>query len=217
MTQQNITAINVFIEIDGQQCIAPIKPESANIFMHMLPSFQGNEDPKAGANLSKLPPAAVDHLLATRRAIWEHANKSTPAPTASPYADEATSQAILDSGAKWRHQRLQQADMINTNQVAALRGVTRTRVDQWRKSGKCIGIPKRSLCGYVFPIWQFDPEIFPAIHPITKALGTKDGWTVLAFLENGQGALGGQSPRDALKSKSASQELIIELAIAESH
>lgn len=75
MAQQNITAINVFIEIDGQQCIALIKPEMAHIFMGMLSSFQGSEDPKAGANLSKLPPAAAEHLLATRRAIWEHVQK----------------------------------------------------------------------------------------------------------------------------------------------
>lgn len=64
-----ITAINVFIEIDGKQCIALIDPEMVGMFMGMLPSFQGFTDMSKGAKLTLLPPSAVEPLLETRRAI----------------------------------------------------------------------------------------------------------------------------------------------------
>lgn len=65
----NITAINVFIEVDGKQCIALIDPEMSSIFMGMLPSFQNITDLDKGAKLSLLPQSVIEPLLETRRAI----------------------------------------------------------------------------------------------------------------------------------------------------
>lgn len=65
----NITAINVFIEVDGKQCIALIDPQMANIFIGMLPSFQGIAELSKGAKLTLLPQSVIDPLLETRAAI----------------------------------------------------------------------------------------------------------------------------------------------------
>lgn len=65
----NITAINVFIEVDGKQCIALIDPQMTGIFMGMLPSFQNIPELDKGPKLSLLPPSVVEPLLETRRAI----------------------------------------------------------------------------------------------------------------------------------------------------
>lgn len=65
-----ITAINVFIEADGEQHIAFIDPAMATAFIGMLGVFQPGQ-PKA-AQLSRLPAAATRTLIDTRRALLTH-------------------------------------------------------------------------------------------------------------------------------------------------
>lgn len=72
MSTPNITAINVFIEVDGKQCIAVIDHQMKDIFLGMLPAYQGRPGPNASINLATLPPAASEHLIECRRAILEH-------------------------------------------------------------------------------------------------------------------------------------------------
>ena len=47
----NVTAINVFIEIDGKQYIAPVTAESAELFIGMLPAFQSGKITSARASM----------------------------------------------------------------------------------------------------------------------------------------------------------------------
>lgn len=66
----SITAINVFIEIDGKQCAAFISADMADVFVRMLPAMQtGQPD---GATLHTLPDSVIEPLQRTRRAMWEH-------------------------------------------------------------------------------------------------------------------------------------------------
>lgn len=66
----NITAINVFIEIDGKQCAAFISADMADVFVRMLPAMQAGQPEKA--TLHTLPESVMQPLQQTRKAIWEH-------------------------------------------------------------------------------------------------------------------------------------------------
>ena len=133
----------------------------------------------------------------------------------SPYATAAQSAAVLRSGAQFRRDRMEAADMITTDEAAALAGTTRVTVNAWIKSGRCIGVSNLRR-GFKLPRWQFEPAIWPALQPLAKRLGTSDGWQLLAFLESPATALDGQTPRAALE-QGAALERILALATAEAH
>ena len=133
----------------------------------------------------------------------------------SPYATAAQTQALLRSGAQYRRERMDAADMISTDEAAALAGTTRVTVNAWIKSGRCVGVAHLRR-GFKLPRWQFEPAIWPVLQPMAKALGTSDGWQLLSFLEAPVTALDGQTPRAALE-QGAALERILALATAEAH
>ena len=134
---------------------------------------------------------------------------------ANPYATAAQTAAVLRSGAQYRRERLDAADMITTGEAATLAGTTRVTINAWIKSGRCIGVAHLRR-GFKLPRWQFEPAIWPALQPVAKQLGTPDGWQVLAFLESPATALDGQTPRAALE-QGAPMDRIVALATAEAH
>lgn len=67
MSTPNITSISVFIEADGQVCLAPISAELAPLFLGMLPAFQDGQ-PKA-AKMLVMPKEVADHVQAAQRAL----------------------------------------------------------------------------------------------------------------------------------------------------
>ena len=137
------------------------------------------------------------------------------AATADPYASEAQTDALLRSGAAYRRERIQAADMITTDEAATLAGTTRVTINAWIKSGRCIGVAHLRR-GFKLPRWQFEPAIWPALQPVAKQLGTPDGWQMLAFLESPATPLDGQTPRAALE-QGAPLDRIVALATAEAH
>ena len=132
-----------------------------------------------------------------------------------PYATAAQTQALLRSGAQYRRDRMDAADMISTDEAAELAGTTRVTVNAWIKAGRCIGVAHLRR-GFKLPSWQFEPAIWPLLLPLAKAVGTTDGWQLLSFLESPTIALDGQTPRAALEQGTA-PERILELATAEAH
>ena len=134
---------------------------------------------------------------------------------ANPYATPAQSAAVLRSGAQYRRERMDAADMITTDEAAALAGTTRVTINAWIKSGRCIGVANLRR-GFKLPRWQFEPAIWPALQPLAKQLGTPDGWQLLAFLESPAMALDGQTPRAALEQGVALAR-VMALATAEAH
>ncbi len=135
--------------------------------------------------------------------------------TGGPYATAAQTQALLRSGAQYRRDRMDAADMITTDEAAALAGSTRVTVNAWIKSGRCIGVAHLRR-GFKLPRWQFEPAIWPVLQPLAKALGASDGWQMLSFLESPATALDGQTPRAALEQGTAPGH-ILALATAEAH
>ena len=133
----------------------------------------------------------------------------------SPYASAMQTAALLRSGVQYRRDRMAAADMITTDEAAELAGSSRVTINAWIKSGRCIGVSNLRR-GFRLPRWQFEPAIWPALQPIAKSLGTRDGWQLLGFLESPATALDGQTPRAALE-QGASLERILTLATAEAH
>ena len=76
--------------------------------------------------------------------------------TADPYASEAQTTALLRSGAAYRRERIQAADMITTDEAAELAGATRVTINAWIKAGRCVGVAHLRR-GYKLPRWQFEP------------------------------------------------------------
>lgn len=133
----------------------------------------------------------------------------------SPYATAAQTAAVLRSGAQYRRDRMEAADMITTDEAAALAGTTRVTINAWIKAGRCIGLSNLRR-GFKLPRWQFEPAIWPALQPVAKQLGSADGWQLLAFLESPATALDGQTPRAALE-QGVALDRILALATAEAH
>ena len=133
----------------------------------------------------------------------------------SPYATAAQTAAVLRSGAQYRRDRMDAADMISTDDAAALAGTTRVTVNAWIKNGRCIGVSNLRR-GFKLPRWQFEPAIWPVLQPLAKCLGTNDGWQLMAFLESPATALDGKTPRAALEQGVALERVLI-LATAEAH
>ncbi|WP_137894210.1 MULTISPECIES: helix-turn-helix domain-containing protein [Comamonadaceae] len=132
-----------------------------------------------------------------------------------PYATAAQSAALLRSGAQYRRDRMEAADMITTDEAAELAGTSRVTINAWIKAGRCIGVANLRR-GFKLPRWQFEPTVWPLLQPLVKSLGTSDGWQLLSFLETPSMALDGQTPRAALE-QGVSSERILALATAEAH
>jgi hypothetical protein len=115
-----------------------------------------------------------------------------------PYASEQVSAELLAHGRASRLRRLSEADMVGTEQAAVLAGATPATIRAWIESGRCIGL-ERTKRGWRLPAWQFELPVFGKLQAISDALGTTDGWALLAFLETPQGGLDGLTPRQALE------------------
>jgi len=102
--------------------------------------------------------------------------------------------------------------MVNTDQAAKLAGTTRVTINAWIAKGRAIGLPRMQR-GFRLPAWQFEPTLWEVIPKLSKALGTLDGWSMLAFLETPHGGLGGITPRQALEQGQADR--VLALASAE--
>lgn len=119
---------------------------------------------------------------------------------------------LLAASLAWRQARLAQADMVSTDDAAALAGTNRETINRWIGTGRCIGLD-RTVRGWRLPRWQFEPAIHKHLPAIARALGTAEGWALLLFIETPHEALEGRTPRTALEQGEA--ERVIDLAAAE--
>ena len=74
MSNHKIDAISVFIQIDGQTCLAPIDQSNADFFLKMLSAFQTGSPPET--KLIKLPKDVADKVAAVGTAIYEASMKA---------------------------------------------------------------------------------------------------------------------------------------------
>ena len=157
----------------------------------------------------------LTHPLTPLSARHTAATKEQKSSQTDPYATAAQSAAILQSGAEFRKNRMAAADMLTTDEAAALAGVSRVTINAWIKQNRCIGLSNLRR-GFKLPKWQFEASVFALIQPLFEALGTTDSWSLLTFLENAHEALERRTPLVAL-AQGESGERIVQLATAEGH
>lgn len=88
--------------------------------------------------------------------------------------------------------------MVSAGDAAHLVGTNVRQIETWVRAGRCIGLVAQD--GHLkLPRWQFDTAIWPLLPGISRALGTRDGWVTLSFLETPHPALDGLTPRSALE------------------
>jgi hypothetical protein len=129
-----------------------------------------------------------------------------------PYVSIAETQAMIAGSLAGRTARLAQADMISTEEAALLNGTSRVTVNAWIDKGRAIGLTQNKR-GYRMPKWQFEPLLWDALPKLSAALGTKEGWALLAFLETPLGALQGHTPRAKIEQGKVAR--VLQLAMAE--
>lgn len=106
--------------------------------------------------------------------------------------------ALLAGSLAARQQRLGAADMISTDEAAQLAQTSRVTVNAWIAKGRAIGLTQTKR-GFRLPRWQFEPSVWDVLPRLSAALGTTEGWALLAFLESPHGALNGITPRQAIE------------------
>lgn len=149
---------------------------------------------------------SATHLTATD----SRATKSRPVPQPfSEFVSVAETDALLAGSASARQRRLDAGDMITTDVAAAMTGTSRVTVNAWIKKGRAIGLSQAKR-GYRLPAWQFDAPVWDVLPKLSAALGIKEGWGLLSFLETPLGGLDGATPRQALERLQADR--VVELA-----
>lgn len=126
----------------------------------------------------------------------------------SPYLSAAETQTLLAGSLDYRLRRLEQADMMTTDEAAALLGTSRVTINAWIAKGRCIGLTQTKR-GFKVPRWQFEPSIWSHLPQIAKLLGLTEGWALLNFFESPQGGLEGATPRQALEQGLAERVLAV--------
>jgi hypothetical protein len=132
----------------------------------------------------------------------------------SPYASAAQTKAFLAGSLAARTARLEPNDMLSTDMAADLAGTTPVTINAWIAKGRAIGLTQTRR-GFKLPNWQFEPALWDAVPKVSEALGTTEGWALLAFLETASGALGGRTPRQATEQGHLAR--VIEVAGAEGY
>lgn len=124
----------------------------------------------------------------------------------------AHTQSLLAGSLAARTERLQAGDMLTTEEAAELAGTSRVTINAWIAKGRAIGLTQTRR-GFRLPRWQFEPALWEVLPRLARALGTTEGWTLLAFLEMPLGALRGRTPREAIEQGDGAR--VVELAGAE--
>ena len=113
-----------------------------------------------------------------------------------------------------RMARLEAKDMLSIDMAADLVGTTPVTINAWIAKGRAIGLTQTRR-GFKLPSWQFEPVLWDAVPKLSQALGTNEGWALLAFLETPSGALGGRTPRQAIEQGHLAR--VVEVAGAEGY
>ncbi|MES3000227.1 MAG: hypothetical protein V4787_06005 [Pseudomonadota bacterium] len=129
--------------------------------------------------------------------------------TSDDFASPSETRALLAGSLSARQERLQAGDMISTNEAADMTGTTRVTINAWIAKGRAIGVTQAKR-GYRMPRWQFDSPMWDELPKLSSALGTVEGWALLAFLETPLGGLNGASPREAIERGAGAR--VLELA-----
>lgn len=149
---------------------------------------------------------AVQHTPAKSNRVSARSAPSTA--KSRDYVPAADVRSLLAGSLAARQQRLAAADMITTDEAAQLVNTTRVTINAWIAKGRAVGLTQTKR-GFRMPRWQFEPQMWDALQPLSTALGTTEGWALLSFLETPSGALEGLSPRQAIEQGQAARVMAL--------
>ncbi|GAB3653191.1 MerR family transcriptional regulator [Ramlibacter alkalitolerans] len=138
-----------------------------------------------------------------------NARSRSKALSSDDFTSPSESRALLAGSLLARQKRLEAGDMISTDEAAEMTGTTRVTVNSWIAKGRAIGLTQAKR-GYRMPRWQFDSPMWDVLPKLSNALGTEEGWALLAFLETPLGGLDGTTPREAIERGAGAR--VVELA-----
>ena len=130
-----------------------------------------------------------------------------------PYETLKQTNELIAAGLPHRRTRLEAADMLSAGEASELMGLSGGAVTRAVAEGKLLGFHVAGL-GIRLPSWQFPEPMSSAMLKVISGLGTRDPWSVRAFLERPHGALGGRTPRAAIEQ--GDLERVMSLAMSES-
>lgn len=151
------------------------------------------------------------NFTSSARSARTRSSNASP-DSSSPYASPAETRRLLASGLAARSARLAASDMVSTDEAGKLANASRVTINAWIAKGRCIGLSQTKR-GYRVPSWQFEPRMWELLSKLAGALGSKDGWDLLSFLETSHGGLEGRTPRAAVEQGDAAR--VLELAAHE--
>ncbi|HQC97712.1 MAG TPA: hypothetical protein PK306_18575 [Aquabacterium sp.] len=154
---------------------------------------------------------SAPHLISTDSRI--SVRDRTKSNLSNDFVSLAETKALMAGSLAARQQRLEAGDMVSTDEAAQMTGTSRVTMNAWIASGRAIGLT-RTKRGFRLPKWQFDAPMWDTLPRLAKALGTTEGWALLAFLETPSPGLDGATPREAIER--GMQERAVTLAGAES-
>ncbi len=164
---------------------------------------------KDGTQLRREPDMKT--ATATTSVTLQHARAvatAVPSSTSADFLSAAETQALLHSSLTFRQQRLLAPEMLSTDDAAALVGTSRVTINAWVAKGRAIGLTQTKR-GLKLPAWQFEPRFWDVLPALSRALGTTDGWALLAYVESPLGALDGRTPRQAIEQGQAERVLAL--------
>jgi hypothetical protein len=120
----------------------------------------------------------------------------------------------LRAGASFKQCALQGAEMLSSDNAAALIGITREALRKRRAAGTALGL-EGGKRGVRYPAWQFDDNVLPYLPAILAVFRQRDDWGKYLFFTQPEPLLGGQSPLDALHNGQGQEVVRIAAVLSE--
>lgn len=139
---------------------------------------------------------SANHLIATDSRAKVRSRPQAKIP--EEFVSLAETRALMAGSVAARQRRLDAGDMVSTDQASEMTGTSRVTINAWITKGRAIGLTQVKR-GYRMPAWQFNSPMWEVLPGLSQALGAKEGWALLSFLETPLGGLDGATPREAIE------------------
>ena len=121
------------------------------------------------------------------------------APSPEPINHTPGYEAAVESGAEFRTRIFKSEEMMSSDALARLLGVSRETVNSRRNEGSLLGLTNGTRV-VRYPVWQLEDQVQPVIPDLLGILGNFDAWAVYLFITQESPLLDGRSPLEALRA-----------------
>ncbi|MDM0067055.1 antitoxin Xre/MbcA/ParS toxin-binding domain-containing protein [Variovorax sp. J31P207] len=108
-------------------------------------------------------------------------------------------QAAVDAGAAARTRMFKGADMLSSDRIAEILGVTRETINTRRKGGELLGLTHGGRI-VRYPSWQLEGPVASAMPALMDIFKDFDPWAMYLFLTRSNPNLDGVIPLDLLRA-----------------